>query len=190
MGHSACGPQRAKRRRHRCRIGDLISYRDDRERVCCDLRQGRDSVSEYSTSCMDIRADELPISACAVNSCPVPDKSTRCQSVRPVRMSWPSVWSEVSGAGDSDQPVTTFYTSVPSARVPQRELRHGHSIGPGQVARSPLEHRLGPTSDDNRCLDRSPLNQARAGQSRGGGQTYLARDNSRRVGGSRTRTGP
>jgi hypothetical protein len=71
---------------------------------------------------MDIRADELPISACAVNSCPVPDKSTRCQSVRPVRMSWPSVWFEVSGGGDSDQPVTTFYTSVPSARVPQRDF--------------------------------------------------------------------
>ena len=44
--------------------------------------------------------------------CPVPDKSTRCQSFRPVRISWPSVWSEAPGAGDGDQPVTTLYTSV------------------------------------------------------------------------------
>jgi hypothetical protein len=36
-------------------------------------------------------------------------------------MCWPSVRSEASGAGDSDQPATALYASVPPARVPQRD---------------------------------------------------------------------
>ena len=41
-----------------------------------------------------MRANNALISACTVNQCPVPDKSARCQSIRPVRACLPSIRSE------------------------------------------------------------------------------------------------
>ena len=108
--------------------------------------------------------------------CPVPDKPACCQSIRPVRMPCHPSGPKRPALATAISPATMLYASMPSVRVPQRDPCHGHAIGPGQVARSPLEHRPGPTSDDNQCLDRLPLNQARAGQNHGGGPTYSAQD--------------
>jgi len=87
----------------------------------------------------------------------VPDKSARCQSIRPVRLPLPSIWSAASGAGTTVRPAGKLCGSMPPVRVPQRHLITAMRSGPGQVAGSPLEQRPGPTSDDNRRLDRLPL---------------------------------
>jgi hypothetical protein len=47
------------------------------------------AVSEHAGLCIGMRADEILISACEQGACPVPDKSARCQSIRPVRVSLP-----------------------------------------------------------------------------------------------------
>lgn len=43
-------------------VGDLIPYQNDREDSAAIARKGRENVSEYSTSCMDMRTDEALIS--------------------------------------------------------------------------------------------------------------------------------
>ncbi|MGO8893640.1 MAG: hypothetical protein ACLQB1_28735, partial [Streptosporangiaceae bacterium] len=42
-------------------LGDLIPYQNDREDSAAIARKGRENVSEYSTSCMDMRTDEALI---------------------------------------------------------------------------------------------------------------------------------
>jgi hypothetical protein len=51
------------RDRHPRRVGDLISLSNDGKGCTTDRRQGRESLSEYSSSCMDMRANEVLISA-------------------------------------------------------------------------------------------------------------------------------
>jgi hypothetical protein len=52
----------------------------------------------------------------------VPDKSASCRSIRPVRVSLPSIWSAAFGTGTAVSPTTTLCGSMPSVRVPQRHL--------------------------------------------------------------------
>ena len=42
-------------------FGDLIPYQNDREDSAAIARKSRQKVSEYSTSCMDMRTDEALI---------------------------------------------------------------------------------------------------------------------------------
>ena len=57
-----------------------------------------------------------------VSGCPVPDKSASCQSIRPVRLSLPAIWSAASGAGTAVSSANTLCGRMPSVRVLQRHL--------------------------------------------------------------------
>jgi hypothetical protein len=57
------GPAVANRIRASTEIGDLISYRNDRKDRTMFTGKVQEIVNKYSTSCIDMRADEVLISA-------------------------------------------------------------------------------------------------------------------------------
>lgn len=69
--------------------------------------------------------------------CPVPNKSARCQSIRPVRVSLPAIRSESIRRWPRSARPLPPPRSVPACRRYEdlsARPRHGHAIGLGQVA--------------------------------------------------------
>ena len=92
--------------------------------------------------CKYISVGSALSSADEVDGCPVPDKSARCQSIRPVRMSLPAIRSELPPVWRRRSRPTPSHAAPTrsSVRASERDLAAGPAtIGPDRPARRSLE---------------------------------------------------
>ena len=116
-----------------------------------------------------------------LTGCPAPDKSARCQSIRPVRVSLSAIRPGASAVGATVVMPTAMApgSGTPCLKDPGRTSPEGSRDRAGSTDASPPERCTEAAADGNRLHGRLPLHLARPGQSPHSGPTYPAPDTGR-----------